>query len=143
MSVVTDPMVFDNIVLAEVPVKIGGVSYVLREATVDIVAKYRKMIHFFLSRRDSGSLTKEEGLPDTDPYLVSLCLFADTPEGRKAVSLDFVKGLPSHIFEALLDRVKIMSDVDTDSLESLKKQRVLLDKRIAAMEERERNLKNL
>lgn len=102
-------MDFDSLVPAEEPVKFRGKQYVLREADADAVRRYRNAIFKCTRTGDNGRISAGEGLADTEPLLVSLCLFEVTDKGEKPVSLPTVLSWPGHVVKAIFEKAKEIS----------------------------------
>ncbi len=105
-----EEMNFDLEVVS-IPVTIGGEKYELREASGDAACKWRNAI---LSKAKLGPDGKPQtvgSIADTEPLLVSLCLFN---ESGKNVSLSVVRSWPARIQKALFNKIKDISDLDED-----------------------------
>lgn len=114
-------MVFDSLVPREVPVTIGPKKYVLREATGDVVCRYRNSIMAATRLGPEGRPQQLTGLADTEPYLISMCLFEVTDGGEKPVTGSLIRSWPSRVQRALFKRVREISDLeagDTDEDET-------------------------
>ena len=101
---------------AEVDVKIGGREYVLREASGDAACKYRNALLKATKLGPNGKPQSLDGVADSEPLLVSLCLFekyrsGDEIKERPAI-LPQVRGWPSRVQKTLFDRAKKMSGLD-------------------------------
>jgi hypothetical protein len=128
------PMEFDG-ELTEVPVRVNGVEYVLREATGDVACKYRNAITkqtTLTESQDESRTIKVGNIADSEPYLVHLCLF-DTENNN--VPLSKVRSWPPKVVSALYNRAKEISELDQDEdVESLIKQRDKLNQQIAKLQ---------
>lgn len=126
---------FDDLTLREEPVRIAGQWYVLREASEGAVCQYRNE-GIRAARFDAeGHLSSMDGAANTEPLLVSLCLFytigeGPLPDGSTGamgtlqvrtgppkdtpinVPLHTVKGWPGRIVQKLFDRAKELSELN-------------------------------
>ncbi len=110
-------MNFDDLAQVEVPVSIGGKKYVLKEATADAVRKWRNAQLKATKLGDNGKPISLEGMADTEPLLVSLCLFEEVKESGKPdslspVSLSTVSSWPNRIVGALFAEATKISDLE-------------------------------
>lgn len=123
---------FDDLSPTERPVSIGGKSYVLKEASADSVCKWRNNMMKSAKLGPDGKPVSMDGIADSEPYLVSLCLFErDTDkEGKvrdRSVPVNVVRGWPNRIQRALFQVVRNISDLgDDDSAEAIE-QRIAAD----------------
>ena len=140
---------FDSLELIEVPVTIGDVKYVLREAD-EGAAKVYHNARLYGAKLDDG---KVSGLPEdlagVPSLVLSRCLFRLNEEGKpfpNPVPLrEFVgyrernvthKGWPARIVKPLFKRLKEISELDDDeTLESLQEQQDEINKKIAKLKE--------
>lgn len=107
-------LVFDSVTLQEVPVTIAGVSYVLRGATGAASCTYRNAMLAATKLNSEGKPTSLEGMADTEPLLVSLCLF---DSNNVAVPLATILNWPNHILKDLYDAAKEISRLDEKKTE--------------------------
>jgi hypothetical protein len=118
---VAEEMVFDDVSPAEVPVVIGSARYVLREANEDAACKFRNALLRCTRPGPDGRPTTYDGVADTEPLLVSLCLYAadeggrvrpdrdGRPDHRHLVPLATVRSWPARVVKALAAKVQEMS----------------------------------
>lgn len=96
-----------------VPVFIGEEEYELREASAAAACLWQ---NDFLSKAKigpDGKIQSAKGIADSEPYLVSLCLFEK--ESGKRVELSTVRSWPSRIVKDLFKKAKDISGLeDTD-----------------------------
>jgi hypothetical protein len=129
---------FDSLDLIEVPVKIAGKAYVLREADEATASDYRSA-SIQGARLEDGEVV---GLPENtgrvQAILVSQCLFPlnamGTPE-KHHVPLTTVKNWPSRIVRPLFDKAKEISELSEgeDTIESLEKEKAKIERRLAKL----------
>lgn len=136
----TEPLVFEDITRQQVPVKIAGEDYVLIEANGDVVYKYRNAVLKATRMSSTGKLQSVDGLADTEPLLVSLCMFKviqgmDGKPKHHPVSLATVRAWPAHVCKALFDKAKAISRLDEDR-DTVK----TLDEKILELQQRREQL---
>lgn len=100
---------FDSLELIEQPVRIEGKLYKLREASGAAACKYRDALLSQTELGADGKAGKIKVNTETEPLLVSLCLF--DPEGNP-VPLATVMGWPSRVIKQLYNRAKEISELD-------------------------------
>jgi polyhydroxyalkanoate synthesis regulator phasin len=144
----SEELVFDDITLIEVPVRIARIDYVLREASGEAAIKYQNAVGK-CSRFVNGEFSGVQGdLASTQSLLVSLCLFKKaTPESGLAkdtpVPESLIRSWPSRIQKTLYDRAKQISMLDeSESIQDLEKQIAKLQKKLSSLRSGD-NLKNL
>ncbi len=139
----TSEMNFDDLTLIEVPVKIQGKKYVLREASGDAACKWRNMLLKSTKLGPDGRPTSIDGMADSDPYLVSLCLFEVTDKGDKAVPLHTIRAWPNRVQKDLCERAKAISCLEEqqDTKEALVEKMDRLKEQLATMEDKDELLK--
>lgn len=142
-----DQLNFDDLTLREMPVKIAGEAYILREASEGGCAQYRNANLKCVRFNDNGKPVAFDGTASTDALLVSLCLFkiktdADGEKtGEARVPEQVIRSWPDRIVKALAKQAKEISELNLEeSLEDLQKQRDELDKRIEELQKE--SLKN-
>ncbi|MGL6095056.1 MAG: hypothetical protein ACRC7O_04550 [Fimbriiglobus sp.] len=123
---------FDDLKPAEVPVKIGGVDYVLREATGGAAVAFRNAMSRNTRVSASGQLLGTE-LSEAEPLVVGMCLMKTGKDGAillgptgvpQAVGTEFVKARPVRVQTVLFERLKEISPTlvpGDDTVESLEK----------------------
>lgn len=98
------------------PVNIDGEDYELREASGNAACQYRDLIIGNLTLGDSGKPQKISHIASAEPLLVSLCLFK---VGEKEhVPQSKVASWPARIQKKLFKKVKEMSDLDDETVET-------------------------
>lgn len=141
----SDTLEFDDLAPTEIKVRIGKDHYLLREASTDAATKYRNA-QIAAMRVSDGKVTGMAGIADTDPLLVSLCLFPlengvpklDRHGWPVNVPISFVRGLRNKITKVLVEKIRSISDLDEeDTEESLSTQISLLQDRLAAIRQTE------
>jgi len=104
-------MDFGDITPIEVKVRIQGKNYVLREASEAVTCRYRNAQVRCAHVAPDGKATKVEGpIADTEPLLVSLCLFEE--DTGAPVDQKVIMQWPSRVVRQLFDKVKEISDLD-------------------------------
>ncbi len=123
-----------DLALIEIPVTIGDKKFILREAMEDAACQYQNALFHGMILGESGKPVKIRNMADTEPLLVSLCLF--DAELNTNVSLETVKALPSRIVKDLFNKAKEISGIDeADTRESLRDEQEALNKRIKALDD--------
>lgn len=105
-----DELNFDDLTPIELPVSVAGKRYVLREATEAAACQWRNAMMQATELGSDGKPTRVRNLADTEPLLVSLCLF--TAEEGKPVPVATIKGWPARVVKRLFEKVKDVSDLD-------------------------------
>lgn len=150
----SDPFDFDDLAPIEIPVRIAGVAYILREASEAAACKWRNH-QLKATRMADGKVTGMDGMADAEPLLVSLCLCQTNPDGTLKldpqrnpanVPLALVLSWPARIVKPLFEKAKEISDLtEKETADALEKRlletREKLDK-LRAGENREKNLPN-
>lgn len=108
----------------EVPYKLGGKSYILKEASGDAVCKYRNALMKSAKMGDDLRVTSVDGIADVEPLLVSLCLFEVTEKGHRPVSTADVRAWPNRVQKALFEKVKEISDLEDKEAKERYRERV-------------------
>jgi hypothetical protein len=146
-----DEMVYEDIEPTLIPVRLAGKRFVLREASEDAVCKFRNAQIKCTNVGPDGSATHfKEGMADTVPLLVSLCLYyADeggnlrldrngNPDPRYLVSLATVRSWKDQVVKGLFKKIAEISDLkgekEEGTEESLRKQREEIDAKLATLE---------
>lgn len=92
-----------------IPVKIKGDTYTLKEASGEAAAKYQSMMLSCVGALENGQPTKiSTKFADTEPYLVSLCLF-DSED--KLVLVKTIRDWPNRIQKSLYKWIKDNSEM--------------------------------
>jgi hypothetical protein len=127
---------FDNPTPVEEPVKIGGEDYVIR-VSGDAVVRYRNAVMRSQIYDENGKLARLDGLADSEPLLVSLCLFKLSKSNGQVVpmpvQLQTIRSWRPEIQARLYDKIKNDNpDIEGASTdEQLNEQLGRLQKRIA------------
>lgn len=95
--------------IVEVPVTIGDKRYILREANGEAAIQYKNALAKATVFKD-GKVTSIAGINDAEPLLVSLCLFN---EDGSSVHVKIVRNFKNSTLEALFDKAKEISNLDT------------------------------
>lgn len=114
-----------------------GRSYVIKEASGDVVARWKNMMAKEVRMRD-GSVVGLNNVADFEPILVSMCLFENTGSQEKPVPVVVIRSWPNRVVTRIFETVKSISGLDDDNnVESLdKKIKDLQDKRAALLRAR-------
>lgn len=123
-----------DITRTEIPVKIDGVAYVLREASAKDAKQWRGLMAASQYVTD-GQMGIKASFAESEPLLVSLCL---TQEGKR-VPQETVEAWPSKIVRALFQKAKDISDLNEKppTVEAMIKQRDMLTKEIEKVQSKE------
>lgn len=119
---------FDDLEPIEIPVKYRGKMYILKEPTGDVVAKWRNTV-LKCTKLTDGKPSQIDGLADSEPLLVSMCLFERQESGRggtgwvdKQVPVNVIRGWQAQVVKRLFDECKRIGQLDeADTVESLEK----------------------
>lgn len=110
-----EPILFEDIGFAKVQVQIGGVDYWLEEASGEAAVKYRNAVMGCTQLGNDGKPSRIIGLGETEPMLVSLCLYKlvkiGNEEKKQYVSVQTIKGWPAKIQKGLFKRIMDISDL--------------------------------
>lgn len=118
----TDEYDFDDLSPQEIPVRVAGKRYVLREGTGGDVIKYRNMIIKATRLGADGKPAGMDGFADCEPYLLARCLFeqAEGPDGKvteRKVSEQLVNSWPNRVQKKLFQKLSDMTGLDEDETE--------------------------
>jgi hypothetical protein len=134
-------MEFETVERIEVPVKIAGESYSLREADGETAATW-KSARAASIRFVKGEMVGTKGLGDLQAVLLSGCLFRVLEDDKECgVSKKTILKWPEKVSSALYDRAMEISGLSEkgDDLETLREQRSKLDEQIEELEELAKN----
>ena len=136
--------------LKQVPVTFKGIKYILVEASAEAVAKWRNAqltgTRMYQRENEDTRTIALGGMADSEPILVSLCLFKPDENGnlrldaggnvdtRFRVAVDVVKGWPNRVTAKLFEKAKEISGLD--EIETVE----ALDKRITDLQKRRERL---
>ena len=131
-----------NFETTEVPVKVNGKSYILREADAGQVASFRNKATSG-AVMENGKVVGMKGVGELNCYLVSLCLVVDD-EKRTPVSLETIKKWPSKVVEKLADEAARISELkdEEETEETLSKKIEELNKALTELRARNKSLGN-
>lgn len=107
-----EPLVFDDIAPVEIPVKLKGKDYVLREASESGAAKYKNAQLKAMKQSESADgnkTTNIDGMAETEALLVSICLFEKTDTGEKNVDIAFIRTLVHRVVEPIFNKAEEIS----------------------------------
>ena len=113
---------FDNdMSVREIPFKIKGENYILREASGSAIAAYKNARLEKMTLSDTGKPKTVKGMGDVEPLLVSLCSFQ--AETNQQVPLQTVLSWPGRVVSKLFDEAKKISEIDVpDTVEGIDSQ---------------------
>lgn len=135
-----EELVFDDLQPIEIPVRIAGKQYVLREASTDAATKYRNAVLKSTRLDRDGHAMSLDGSADVEPLLVSMCLFEVNDKGEtlnRPVNVSVVKTFPSKVTKELYDRVRAISGLGAeDTEEELEKEIKDLQERLEELREK-------
>lgn len=122
-----DPMSFDLTPIC-IAVTVGNKKYALKEASGDAAVRYRNAQLGCTELGPDGKPKKIVGIGDTEPLLVSLCLFEVTEvdaEGNIVktganVPVNTIRSWPARIQKALFEKIKEVSEIDKEDEEAPK-----------------------
>lgn len=124
------PIVYDSLDLTKVPVKLAGEDYLLYEASEGQIVAWRNH-HLKSTRMQDGKVVGMEGMADSEPLLVSLCLRKVTKAGEVPVAINVIRNWPGAVVSGLFERAKQISGLNEDeSEEGLIKQIDALNKKL-------------
>lgn len=118
-----DEMNFDDLTPVEIPVRHSGKRYVLREATGDASSIYQNAVVKSAKLGADGKPVGFENVADTEPLLVSLCLYSldgegrirldndGNPDPRYRVPLKTVRGWPAKMIKQLYEKAVNISNL--------------------------------
>ncbi len=146
-----DSLQFDSLELIEIPVTVGSVKYVLREADEGAVKEFRNAQLRGVRLEDGKAVGLPDDMAGGQSLLVSRCLYrlneSDVPFPNPVPEREITgytdaqgkrrPGWPSRIVKPLFEKVKKISEIHerADTLEELTKQRDELSERLASLEE--------
>lgn len=134
-----DDLDFSDITPIELPVRINGKSYTLREATGDAACKYRNEMLKCTTLGPDGKPSTIRNMADVEPLLISLCLFDDK---NRMVHHSIIRSWPNRVQNKLYETAKRISELDESTEEDLLKQRDEIDKQLAKLRGEEESPKN-
>lgn len=136
-----EELVFESPARAEVPVKIGDRSYILREADEGAATEWRlyNMRHTHLANGKVVGVSNA----DAEVLLVSLCLFEKEADGKeRRVIVPQIKQWPPRIVRVLFQKAKEISQLSEEKPEDIKKQIEALQKKLEKETKKDEDAKN-
>lgn len=142
MSDLSEPMIFEETELIEVPVTIRGKGYLLKPLNAGSVVTYKNKATSGVVLDSEGKVVGLSNVGELEPLAVHLSLhyndkFFEKINGQR-VPLAVVNGFGGKTVQKLAERVKLISDLEEDTPETIE----MLEKKIAKIREREEALKN-
>lgn len=134
---------FDDLKRIEIPVKLEGKRYILREATAEGARQFRNLATAAYRLTD-GKLSGLQGSGDVEILLISLCLFEVYSEVVNGIAVDKfrpvialqIKNFPSRVTKYLFDTAKEISELgEKDTVDSLEKQIKALQEKLDGLKE--------
>lgn len=130
----------------EVPIKnLFGKDYVLREAGYGAALSYNNSASRVIQiDPETGKPSAINAVTDDDAQLVASCLFELKPNGGVTqVPYVTVKGWKNSVVQRLAKIAKDISEIGgQDTVESLEKEKLEIDKKIERLRKKEQDLKN-
>ncbi len=97
----------------------NGRDYVLVEPSGDVACKYRNAMFDRMQFGEKGKLTGMKSMADTEPYLVSLCLFEVGHEGKRTpVSIAQIRSWTNETQKQLFEAAKKIGDLEEEGTET-------------------------
>jgi hypothetical protein len=125
-----------------IPLNVGDKQYLLKELTGEDALAYKTAVAKCAKFNADGRMTQTVGLPDTQFLLVSLALY-ETSGSRVQNALAVVKAFRQKVVQKAFETIlKVNNMAGIETLEDLKLERIELDERIKALEDREERLGN-
>ena len=141
----TEQMRFDDLAPQHVEVYVGQKKYYLCEPSEDAVCKFRNAVSRETKWQD-GKLAYVGNMADTEPMLVSMCLYRATDDGslpvdgngrpdqKHLMALSAVRSWPARIVSALYKKARTLGNLDEDdSPDGLQRQIEELQNRLDAV----------
>ena len=138
-----DPIVFTDLAPLQVPVELGGNKFILTEASGNAAVEWKNAI-MLATRMEEGKVVGLGELADSEPLLVSKCLYYADKDGglpvrgnqadpSKLVPLNLIRSWPAKVVRKLFQRVQEISLLnETNQEETLE----TLDEKIAELRSR-------
>lgn len=143
------PLDYDLAVI-EIPVKIGGKEFLLREASGEVHRNFTNARTNSLILGPNKSVVGYKNIADLDSFLVSLCLVElvrgedDSVIHERPTQLEQIRSWPGRIGSDLYDKARKISKIDEDkTLEALLEERKDIDEQIETLKKRDEIVKNL
>ena len=100
---------FSDLTLTELSVRVGEQTYTLREASGAAACTYRNAMIRCTTLGSDGKATRMDNIADTEPLLVSLCLFDDK---NRPVPVETIRSWPSRIVTKLYNKAREISSLE-------------------------------
>jgi len=110
----TQPIDLGDLSFIEIPYKIGGKIYTLKEASGDAACAYRNALFKNTELGPDGKARKIGNMADTEPLLVSWCLY--DANGHR-VAVQGVRNWPAKVVKTLFEKAKEISNLEEEPLE--------------------------
>ena len=111
---------FSSLETIELPVKYGGKTYMLREASAETSIAFRRQQAKDAQRKDDKILFDVGNVAESESLLISLCLWDDKD---RQVPWATVKNWPEKVVKKLFGKAKEISELgEEETTESLQKQ---------------------
>lgn len=123
-----EALVFESLEPIEIPVKIAGKDYVLREAGEAFASKYQNALMRstkVVEGADGNKSATVDGISDTESLLVSLCLFEVGANGSKTnVNINTIKTWPHRVVKPLFQKAEEISGLGANETEEILRKRL-------------------
>lgn len=117
-----EPLVFESLEPIEIPVKIAGKDYVLREAGEAFASKYQNALMSstkVVEGTDGNKSATVQGISDTEALLVSLCLFEIGQNNSKVnVNVNTIRTWPHRVVKPLFQKAEEISGLGANETEA-------------------------
>lgn len=124
-----------------IPVPIRGKNYLLKEIDGDDALAYKNEVARCAKFNAEGKMTQTVGLPATQSFLVSKCLFES--DGITRVDIKDIRKMPQKAVQGMfLTILRVNHMAGEETLEDLKRERTEIDERIRELEEAAEKLGN-
>lgn len=131
---------FDEMELeVSVPVRYRKKEYILKSVSEEYAIKYENARERCFTRNAEGDVVKIDGLSETEPLLVSYCLF--DAETNKRIKVEELATWDAKVIAQLFREAKRISDLDLSTKEGIEKQIAELQKALERVVERDESLK--
>lgn len=121
-------------------------EYLLREASGEAATKWREVVMSATRFNKDGKPSGVQGLSESEPLLVSLCVFPRDAKGGwsdRHITVMEVKSWPARVQKDLFERAKKISHLseDADTEEAIQKRIAELTERLREIQEEQAALK--
>lgn len=139
----SEALLFDTIIPAEERLKLADRNFVLREASRGAVVRWKDAQLRSMRMSAEGKPQGMDGFVAAEFVLLSSCLFEVVDKGELPVSVQTISSWPNQVVEAILERLKRISHIDEETVETLEQRIADAQERLGVIRNREERLKNL